>query len=393
MCDTMNTRLILWFAVAACVGGALSVPLVRGEGAAAPTTPPPASQQQTTTTAETRDADADITGANPGEIRRGVETGGSREDRARRAYERVIRKIEPGLVGTPDRLPQYLELFKREFVEDTRTFAFNVAAAASGAGGAVEVTGWVEFPEHEKALKDFLGCLGFKDVSTAGLEIVPGPALRERAFAIVGESPVYVYDKAAAPRETLTEALPGDGLFVLRDAGNGSLLCHAADGYVGYVEAAKVKRVDGAAFDDHLRSRPAGADRSARIETAIAAAEKLMGTKYVWGGRTSGGIDCSGLVHAAFRAAGVYMPRDADQQSLVGTLVATRWHRSSLQRGDVLFFLGRRGNISHTGIYLGDGKFIEAASPAVKVSELNVVQPGRDKARGDTLCFAKRVFE
>jgi cell wall-associated NlpC family hydrolase len=98
-------------------------------------------------------------------------------------------------------------------------------------------------------------------------------------------------------------------------------------------------------------------------------------------------------VHAAFRAAGVSMPRDADQQSLVGTLVATRWHRSSLRRGDVLFFLGRRGTISHTAIFLGDGKFIEATSPVVTVNDLEKVPPGRDKARWETLCFAKRVFE
>ena len=87
------------------------------------------------------------------------------------------------------------------------------------------------------------------------------------------------------------------------------------------------------------------------------------------------------------------MPRDADQQSLVGTLVATRWHQSSLARGDVLFFLNRRGTISHTAIYLGDGKFIEAAEPVVKITRLDDIPPGKDKARGDSLCFAKRVLE
>ena len=369
----MNTRLVLGSTAAVGIALLVSLPFARGEGA---------------------DAGNGTTGAGTRapEIRRGVETDGSREDRTRRAYERVIRKVEPTLVGIPDRLPQYLDLFKREFVEDTRTFAFDVTATA-GADGSVALAGWVEFAEHEKALKDFLGYLGFKDLRTDRLAVLPGPALADNAFAVVGDAPVYVYDKPATPRETLTEALPGDALFLLRDPGDGTLLCHAADGYVGYVDAAKVKRVGSSAFDEHLRSRPSSPDRAAKIETAIAAAEKLMGTKYVWGGRTSAGIDCSGLVHAAFRAAGVNLPRDADQQSLVGTLVATRWHRSSLRRGDVLFFLGRRGTISHTGLYLGDGKFIEATSPVVTVTDLNRVPPGRDKARGDSLCFAKRVFE
>jgi len=154
--------------------------------------------------------------------------------------------------------------------------------------------------------------------------------------------------------------------------------------------------VAGSTFDEHLNRKSESAERDARIETAIAAAEKLLGTKYVWGGRSPQGIDCSGLVHTAFRAAGVSMPRDADQQSLVGTLIGTRWHRSALRRGDVLFFLGRRGTISHTGIYLGDGKFIEAASPVVTISELEKPREGRDgqvRSRGDGICFAKRVFE
>src|SRR5688500_1359154 len=89
---------------------------------------------------------------NPAEIRRGVELGSSREERSRRAYERVIRKVEPTLVGHPDRLPLYLELFKREFIEDTRTFGFDMSAIAQ-ADGAVKLTGWIEFAEHRDSLK------------------------------------------------------------------------------------------------------------------------------------------------------------------------------------------------------------------------------------------------
>jgi cell wall-associated NlpC family hydrolase len=327
----------------------------------------------------------------PTDIRRGVDMSVPREERAKHFYENAIRKVEPSLVGMPERLPQYVDLFKREFVEDPRTFAFDVKATKTG--DAVAVSGWVEFDEHRKALGQFLGYLGFSKVNEEALENVPGPAMCETAYAIVGNSPCFVYDKPAGQRENLTQALPGDGLFLLRDNHDGTFLCHAADGYVGYVEAAKVRRVDGDAFDKHLQSRPRSADADTRIETAIAAAMKLQGTKYVWGGRTPDGIDCSGLVHTAFRAAGVNLPRDADQQSLVGTLVATRWHTSSLRRGDVLFFLGKRGTVSHTGIYLGDGKFIEATDPVVKITPLDEIPAGKDRARDETLCFGKRVLE
>ena len=327
----------------------------------------------------------------PVEIRRGVEMAGTREERARRVYEAAIRKIEPTLIGNPERLPQYLELFKREFVEDPRNFAIELSAAAD-ANKRVTTTGWVEFEEHHQALGEFLGHLGFT-LAQDGVEQLPDPKLGEERFAIATGDACFVYDKPAGPRETFTQCLPGDPLFVLKDVGNGVLLCHAGDGYVGYVDASQVRRVSGEAFDEHLRSRPASTDRDARIERAIETAKKFLGTKYVWGGRTSAGIDCSGLVHESFRAAGVNLPRDADQQSLAGTLVATRWHRSSLRRGDVLFFLSRRGTIAHTAIYLGDGKYIEAVEPVARISTFDEILPGKDRPRGGSFCFAKRVLE
>jgi cell wall-associated NlpC family hydrolase len=327
----------------------------------------------------------------PAEVRRGVELVGSREQRARLVYEAAIRKIEPSLVGDPNRLPQYLELFKREFVEDPRTFAINLSAT-SDANKNVSTAGWVEFEEHRHTLVEFLVRLGFT-VANDGVEQLPDPKLGDERFAIATGDACFVYDKPAGLRETFTQCLPGDPLFVLKDVGDGILLCHAGDGYVGYVDAAQLRRVSGEAFDEHLRSRPVSSDRDARIERVIDTAMKFLGTKYVWGGRTSAGIDCSGLVHESFRAAGVSLPRDADQQYLAGTLVATRWHRSSLRRGDILFFLGRRGRVAHTAIYLGEGKYIEAAEPVVRISTFDEIPPGKDRPRHGSFCFAKRVLE
>lgn len=336
--------------------------------------------------------EAPSSGDVPGEVRRGVPTGGTREERAKRAYELAIRKIEPNLVGDPARLSQYLEFFKLEFVDDPRAFAFDVTASRDAASGAVSLGGFVEFDEHRKALGEFLGHLGFNDVKN-DVKLLPDPALGEKQFAIVGDQPVYIYDRITTPRETYTEALPGDAIFVLKEADDGMLLCHVADGYVGYLDAARVKRVSGEEFDSYAKSRTFAPGRDERVEAVIAAAHKFMGTKYVWGGKTGSGIDCSGLVHESYRAAGVRMPRDADQQSLVGTLSGTRWHRSSIGRGDTLFFLTRRGTVGHTAIYLGDDKFIEAADGGVKISDLKDLSKKSNKTRGDILCFAKRVLE
>lgn len=76
----------------------------------------------------------------------------------------------------------------------------------------------------------------------------------------------------------------------------------------------------------------------------VAVAERFVGTPYLWGGRTSIGIDCSGLVQVALWAAGVDCPRDSDQQAAtVGTLVSGDGTGVAYRRGDLVFFPGHVG--------------------------------------------------
>ncbi len=86
---------------------------------------------------------------------------------------------------------------------------------------------------------------------------------------------------------------------------------------------------------------------------AVAAewALQQIGTPYVWGGETQGvGFDCSGLVQAAYRAAGVSLPRVAQDQFDGTPAVAAG---APLQIGDLVFFGSGPGGIDHVGIYVG----------------------------------------
>ncbi len=87
---------------------------------------------------------------------------------------------------------------------------------------------------------------------------------------------------------------------------------------------------------------------------------EYLDTRYLWGGTTKRGIDCSGFVQAVmYQALGISLPRTSSEQANVGTDVQI----SDLKFGDLLFFDTRgKGRVSHVGIYLGDGYFVHSGS-------------------------------
>ena len=88
----------------------------------------------------------------------------------------------------------------------------------------------------------------------------------------------------------------------------------------------------------------------------VAWARRLRGTPYLWGGMSDRGIDCSGLVHMAFRATGRLVPRDADQQEDAGTPVDEPWP------GDLVTYGDPDGAADHVAFWLGDGRILHSTS-------------------------------
>ncbi len=118
-------------------------------------------------------------------------------------------------------------------------------------------------------------------------------------------------------------------------------------------------------FSDGNVSR--GSSDSDRIEASsesvnnmIAFSKKFLGVKYVWGGTTPSGFDCSGFVKYVYGSFGNILNRVAADQAKQGTYVS----KEDLQPGDLVFFdtAGGHNYINHVGMYIGEGKFIQASS-------------------------------
>lgn len=101
------------------------------------------------------------------------------------------------------------------------------------------------------------------------------------------------------------------------------------------------------------------------LEPAVAFAMDHVGDAYALGGDGPHRWDCSGLVRQAYRRAGVRLPRIAADQYRA----TARISRKALRRGDLLFWSsdGRASGVHHVGVYLGGGRYIEAARPGTKV--------------------------
>jgi peptidoglycan DL-endopeptidase CwlO len=98
----------------------------------------------------------------------------------------------------------------------------------------------------------------------------------------------------------------------------------------------------------------------ARAAAAVAYAYQKIGSPYVWGATGPNAFDCSGLVQAAYRSAGVSLPRTTYAQISAGRRVS----RSELLPGDLVFFYS---GVSHVGIYVGNGQMIHAPNPSAPV--------------------------
>jgi cell wall-associated NlpC family hydrolase len=149
----------------------------------------------------------------------------------------------------------------------------------------------------------------------------------------------------AEPRdeaEQVTQLLRSEPVNV-EEEGDGWARVVTAYDYWGWVRASALEEGDG--------WLPAGA------VDPLVEARAFLGSPYEWGGLTTTGIDCSGLVHMAFRASGRLVPRDSWQQEAVGSEVAP----GAECPGDLVFY-GEAKRADHVAFWLGEGRILHATA-------------------------------
>jgi gamma-D-glutamyl-L-lysine dipeptidyl-peptidase len=149
----------------------------------------------------------------------------------------------------------------------------------------------------------------------------------------------------AEPREDaeqVTQVLAGEPLSVI-EIGDGWARVETVYAYPGWIEA------------DALGGDPDPAWADPHVADPLTHARTLLGAPYLWGGMSSAGIDCSGLVHMSFRAAGKLVPRDADQQEEAGEPLA----EGELRPGDLISY-GAAERADHVAFWVGDGRILHS---------------------------------
>lgn len=130
----------------------------------------------------------------------------------------------------------------------------------------------------------------------------------------------------------------------------------AVSGTAAAADAAKEEPADGTVQEAYAK-----AEREEVVQFALS----LVGTPYVWGGESAGGLDCSGLIRYVYaNTLGISLLHYTDYQAASGRAVPI----SALQPGDICCYdWEKNGHIDHVGIYIGNGKIVEAGSGSGKV--------------------------
>lgn len=371
-----------------------------------------------------------------------------RERRRARYLKQFLSRFEFSKeVPEETRLGLIIDKYKELNVYDTKTVFFNVQAKKDK--DKVVLQGEVMFPQHKDGLEQVLKHLGYEQIDNS-IKVLPEDAgLGTLEYALVTTYTASLMGDYTEARSLLDEGIFGSYVRLLKPNEDMSyFLVQIPNGYVGWMKANSFKRINHQQWQEWITKFPkvmmlkdtdikinqsntqikvpkgcilpvekkrtdkitvllpdgGRGEVSAKSVTIISPtketgkakilnfANELIGLRYKWAGFSPRGYDCSGFSRAMYLLRGIYLPRDADQQSAVGEIVAFRNHAEDLLPGDLLFFVSRFGRISHVAVSLGDKEFIHSSHPDIHINSFDPESPDFSEELLKRFAFARRIL-
>ena len=205
-------------------------------------------------------------------------------------------------------------------------------------------------------------------------------AISEDGIFVISGSYVNCRQMPSEKSNVINTFKNGDKCLIVAKGSEWAKIAYGPYRITGYVKSEYVMSQDD--YDDMVAARNAANNKkkttkkstktysqsnanpapSSKGQAIVNEAAKYIGVRYVYGGTSPSGFDCSGLVQYACRKVGISVNRTSRAQYSNGVAVS----RSNLQAGDLVFF-SKGSGISHVGIYAGDGQVIHAPSPGKSV--------------------------
>lgn len=226
-----------------------------------------------------------------------------------------------------------------------------------GKGEKVSVLGSSSSWDKVRTARGSTGWMSSKYITIAKSNVSTSSSAGEPG--LVNASDVRLRSGAGTSYKTLGSLGKGEKVSVIGSS-SGWDKVRTASGSVGWVFGKYISMRNSNASRGSAGLTVGSRDSSSLADQVISYAKTLLGTPYVYGGTSPSGFDCSGLVQYVYKNFGISLNRVAADQATQGIKVS----KSDLQPGDLVFFdtSGGHSYVTHAGIYIGNGQFIQASS-------------------------------